>query len=91
MKEKLYSVMFDTQRDRRYITWGIFLLAANQKEAKKMAHDLWHGEENPHYRFCHSRPHMFHTNAMRWDDNDLLKTNGLRKFYKVYEKHATWG
>lgn len=90
-RESVYSVMFDTQRDRRYITWRVFVMAFNQKEAKEQARRLWHSDDNPVYKSrSKKRPYMFHTNAMRVTE-DEVGGERINIFRKVYEKRATWG
>lgn len=86
--ERLYRVVFDTQRNRRYITWGYFIEAKNQKEAKEAAFLHWNSTENPNYRTT-SRPHMFHTDAARMEEAD--RNRPLRKFFIIDERHASWG
>lgn len=91
-KERLYRVVFDTQRDRQYITWGLFVLAHNQTEAKEMAYCIWHSKENPHYplrNWRDSRPHMYHVNAARMTDDERNKE--LREFFVIDSKYAHWG
>ena len=83
-----YRVTFNTQRDRRYITWGIYLIANNQKEACYDASKLWNSKENPHYQSrTKDKPHMFHLKASRIEDVD--HTPG--KFYVIDNQYVTWG
>lgn len=89
-REAFYSVLFDTQRDRRYITWRVFVMACNQKEAKEKARQLWHSDDNPLYKSSKKRPYMFHTNAVRVTE-DVIGGERINIFRKVYEKYATWG
>ena len=86
--ERLYRVVFDTQRNRRYITWGYYVSANNQREAKDKAFLLWHSSDNPNYRSS-ERPHMFHTEAKRISEDD--RDRDMRKFYKIEERYASWG
>lgn len=89
-KERLYRVCFDTQRDRQYITWGLFLLAHNQSEAKDIAYELWNSDANPRYKlrkFNDDYPHMFHVDASRMEDKD----HEIGEFFVIDSKHANWG
>lgn len=96
-KERIYKVTFDTQRNRRYITWGILLPAYNQSEAKDKAYDMWHSKENPHLRWTKrsggwewtEHPHMFHVSAARYDGADGEKEPSV--FYIIENRAVTWG
>ena len=94
-KERLYRVTFDTQKYRRYITWGFFVIAHNQSEAKDEAACFWHSKDNPYYKECKTRygypdkPHMFHVNASRIPEEEL--DHELRTLYKIADKYVTWG
>lgn len=88
----LYRVIFDTQRDRRYITWGIWVTANNQKQAKETAYNLWFSNSNPHYplrNWRDNRPHMYHTTAQRMTAEE--QDHPLQKFYKIADRYASWG
>ena len=86
--ERLYRVIFDTQRDRRFITWGFYVSARNQKEAKDNAFLHWHSSDNPNYRRV-DKPHMFHVDAARMNDDE--RDRPMQTFYKIEEKYAFWG
>ena len=86
--ERLYRVVFDTQRNRRYICWGYYVSANNQREAKDKAFLHWHSSDNPNYR-GNERPHMFHTDAARMTEAD--RDRDMNKFYKIEERYASWG
>jgi hypothetical protein len=96
-KERIYKVTFDTQKDRRYISWEVFVPANNQKDAKERAYVLWEDDSNPHQRTIkHARgytysvhPHMFHTAAQRAD----VEESGVElcRFFAVENRFANWG
>ena len=98
-KTHLYRVEFDTQKDRRYITCGLFVLSHNQREAKELATEMWHSDNNPHLRTCKrdkylglewtEHPHMFHTEATRVTEEECNKP--LREFFVISNKAVTWG
>lgn len=89
-KERLYRVTFDTQRDRRYITWGLFIVAPNQKEAKAGAEELWYHSNKCPYRSPHkASPHMYHTNAARMNPEEQDHEPGT--FFIIESRFATWG
>lgn len=100
--ERLYRVTFDTQRDRRYITWGFYVLANNQKEAKEAAYDCWNSKANTHYSYgfskagkWHNVPHMYHVTAQRVSDKKKADRRGepveILTFYVIENKYASWG
>lgn len=86
--ERLYRVVFDTQRNRRYITWGIFVIASNQKEAKEKAFLLWNGSDC-NVKYSAPMPHMFHTDAARMTEED--RDHDIGRFYKIEDRFAFWG
>ena len=94
--ERLYRVVFDTQRDRRYITWGYYVSANNQREAKDKAYQHWNSSDNPHYSYGFGRggkwydvPHMFHVDAARMKEEE--RDRDMRKFYVIENRYASWG
>ena len=96
--ERLYRVTFDTQKDCRYITWGLFVTAKNQPEAKAKAKDLWHSDDNPHQRkrrqdrylglVWTEHPYMFHVTAARMTEEE--RQTEIEEFYVIDNKAATW-
>lgn len=91
-KERLYRVTFDTQRDRQYITWGLFISAHNIPEAKDKAYGMWHSNSNPHYplrNWRDERPHMYHVDASRMTPEEQDHEPGT--FFIIDRKYATWG
>lgn len=87
--KRIYMVEFDTQRNRRYITWGLFVMAQNQREAKWIAEDFWYISDKCPYRPTDRRPHMFHTTAKRVSEEDRCRD--FDKFFKIEERYANWG
>ena len=85
---RLYRVCFDTQRDRRYITWGFWVYAKNQRDAKEIAFLRWNSSENPNYRNV-DKPHMFHTDASRFSEED--RDRDIMHFFKIEDRYASWG
>jgi len=101
MKQHYYRVTFDTQRNRLYTTWGFYVLAFNQKEAKNAAYECWHNANNPRFRergkdesYAY-RPHMFHVTAERVTSSEITVANGdgidLSTFYVIDMRNVTWG
>lgn len=88
-REQVYLVSFDTQRNRRYIEWGVFIYAHNQKEAKEYAYRLWHSPANPHYGSSAEKPHMFHLSAVRVPEN--VRDKDPETFWKESTRYASWG
>lgn len=84
--ERLYRVIFDTQRDRRFISWGFYVSANNKKEAKEKAFLAWNSSDNHIYG---DKPHMFHVDAARVQDDE--RDRQMLTFYKMEEKYAFWG
>ena len=93
--KRIYEVTFCTQKDRRYITWGILISAYNQKDAKVEAELLWYNKDNPHQRskgrfgIGTDHPHMFHTTASRYAEDEESKE--LSTFYIIKNEAVTWG
>lgn len=95
--KRIYEVTFCTQKDRRYITWGILIPAYNQTEAKETAHGLWDSKDNPHQRWTVRRggwewtehSHMFHVSATRYVEDGESKE--LSTFYIIKNEAVTWG
>ena len=97
--ERLYRVVFDTQKDRQYITWGIFIISHNKTDAASRAIGLWRNKDNPHQRtrkYDHyngfewfDHPHMFHINAARMDENE--RDHNVDEFFIIGKKAVTWG
>ena len=85
--EKLYRVVFDTQRNRRQIAWGYYVMANNQKEAKDAAFRHWESSDNHHYNY--PKPHMFHTEAKRIPEENWDRD--MRSFYVIESRYASWG
>lgn len=85
-----YHVTFCTQRDRQYITWGLYLTANNQKEACYKASELWYSKQNPHYQSrTKDKPHMFHLSATRAKEEEVDHTS--EKFYIIKNEYVYWG
>jgi len=99
--ERIYWVTFDTQRDRRYITWGYYVSANNQKEAKEKAYQHWNSSRNTYYNYgfgrngkWHDVPHMWHTAAIRMTPGEADRgtiDRGIENFYIIQNKYASWG
>ena len=83
---KYYRVTFDTQRNRRYISWEYVLVANSQKEAKEIVKMAWNSEFNPMYK-RDDKPHMFHVEAKRI----IYYMKDTDRFHKVDERYANWG
>ena len=98
--KRAYEVQFNTQKDRRYITWTVFVSANNQTEAKDIARNLWHSNDNEHQRskrwsgilgrYMYEHPHMFHLSAKRVS-GELDEDFPLNKFCAIDNKAVTWG
>lgn len=94
--ERIYKVTFNTQKDRRYITWGILLPAYNQTEAKDKAARMWDSKDNPHQRWTKrsggwewtEHPHMYHVSATRYVEEE---GKDLATFYVIENRAVTWG
>lgn len=87
--ERCYKVTFDTQRDRRYISWAYYTIASNQKEAKKKAEQAWHNPTyNGWYRRTENKPHMFHIRAERCEEKDAVVQGN---FHIECSRYANWG
>lgn len=87
--ERLYRICFDTQRDRQYITWGLFVTAPNKKGAKSIAEEMWYCSEKCPYRHSEDRPHMFHTDSSRMNEDERDRPIG--EFFKIESRYAYWG
>lgn len=79
-----YRVEFDTQRDRNYITWEVYVEAHNQKDAKEVAKSEWYKSD----KYGDNKPHTFHLMASRETNATERETN---KFYIIKTRYAYWG
>ena len=95
--ERTYKVTFDTQKDRRYITWGLLVTATNKKNAMAAARERWHSEDNPHQRtrkrdryygtVYTEHPHTFHMYAERTNEDSTAAPD----FFVISNRYANWG
>ena len=87
--KNLYHVVFDTQKNRNYITWGFYVRAHNQREATIYASMAWEQSGNAPYSSCEKKPHMFHLGAKRIKEEDRCRD--CEKFYEIERRYANWG
>lgn len=97
-KDKPYVVEFDTQKDRRYITWNVVVMTTSQSKAKDIAAGLWFSKDNPHQitrkrdRYLGlewtDHPHMFHVTAKAIEHAEPEEMN---EFRVIKNQYVTWG
>lgn len=81
MKEKMYLVSFDTQKNRIYSTWAFVTYANNKKNAIERAREAW-------YLKLEREEHMFHCEAEQITDHGDLK---IETFKETKWRPVTWG
>ena len=79
--ERLYTVYFDTQKNRVFSTWEVIIPETNRPNAIKAARALWD--------LTGHTAHMFHCGADRIEA--VPEGREIEKFKRIDWRPVTWG